>query len=200
MIKFISSKAACILCKDEDPDEMRELYEYAIYILLSGLFHLFSVVALGLCFNMVLESLVFYCSFILIRKFAGGYHAKTPTRCYIFSVITSVVALWLIKLIGYSNSVYYYIFVIIETLCVVFILITSPLDNENKPLNAKEKKKYKILSIVMSLLLFVISLLLKWAEFDILSVAVSFGLIMCAVVVFLRRFQIFYHKHYSRKK
>lgn len=200
MIKFISSKAACILCKDEDPDEMRELYEYAIYILLSGLFHLFSVVALGLCFNMVLESLVFYCSFILIRKFAGGYHAKTPMRCYIFSVITSVVALYLIKLIGYSNSVYYYIFVTIEILCVVFIMIASPLDNENKPLNAKEKKIFKILSIVFSLLLFVISLLLKWGGFVILSVSVSFGIVMCAVVVFLRRVQILYHKRHGRIK
>lgn len=198
MIKFISSKAACILCKDKDTDEMRELYEYAIYILLSGLFHLFSVVALGLCFNMVLESLVFYCSFILIRKFAGGYHAKTPTRCYIFSVITSVVGLCLIKLIGNSNSVYYYIFVTIEILCIVFIMIASPIDNENKPLNAKEKKIFKILSIVFSLLLFVISLIVKWGGFVILSVSVSFGIMMCAVVVFLRRVQILYHKHYDR--
>lgn len=200
MIKFISSKAACILCKDEDTDEMRELYEYAIYVLLSGIFHLISVVVLGLCFNMILESLVFYCSFILIRKFAGGYHAKTPTRCYIFSVITSVVALCLIKLIGNSNSVYYYIFVTIEILCVVFIMLASPLDNDNKPLNAKEKKIFKILSVVISLLLFVISLLLKWVGFDILSASVSFGIIMCAVVVFLRRVQILYHKHHGRIK
>lgn len=195
MIKLISRKVACSLCKNEESNEMRELYEYAIYVFLSGLFHLISVIVLGLCFGMVLESLVFYCSFILIRKFAGGYHAKTPTRCYIFSVITSFVVLCLIKLIGYTNSVYYYIFVIIEILCIVFIMISSPLNNENKPLNAKEKKIYKILSVVMSLLLFVISLLLKWAGFDILSVAVSFGIIMCAVVAFLRRFQIFYHKH-----
>lgn len=200
MIKLISRKVACILCKNEESNEMRELYEYAMYVFLSGLFHLISVIVLGLCFGMVLESLVFYCSFILIRKFAGGYHAKTPTRCYIFSVITSVVALYLIKFIGYTNSVYYYIFVIIELLCSVFIMIASPLDNENKPLNAKEKKIFKILSVVISSLLFVISLLLKWAGFDILSVAVSFGIIMCAVVVFLRRFQIFYHKHYGRIK
>lgn len=200
MIKLISRKVACSLCKNEESNEMRELYEYAIYVFLSGLFHLISVIVLGLCFGMVLEGLVFYCSFILIRKFAGGYHAKTPTRCYIFSVITSVVALYLIKLIGYTNSVYYYIFAIIEILCIVFIMIASPLDNENKPLNAKEKKIFKILSVVISSLLFVISLLLKWVGFDILSVAVSFGIIMCAVVIFLRRFQIFYHKHYGRIK
>lgn len=191
MIKFISSKAACILCK-EDTDEMRELYEYAIYILLSGLFHLCSVVALGLCFNMVLESLIFYCSFILIRKFAGGYHAKTPTRCYMFSVVSSIVAVYLIKYISYSNSICYYIFVIIEILCVMFIMVKSPLDNDNKPLNDKEKKIYKFFSVVISLLLFVISLLLKRVGFDSISVALSFGIIMCAVVVFLRSFQNFH--------
>lgn len=200
MIKFISSRAACILCKDEDTDDMRELYEYAIYILLSGLFHLFSVVALGLCFNMVLESLVFYCSFILIRKFAGGYHAKTPTRCYIFSVFSSVVALCLIKFIGYLNFFYYCIFVVFEILCVVFIIVRSPLDNENKPLNVKEKSLYKFLSVLSSILMSALSLLLKWGGFDILSVAVSFGIIMCAVVVFLRSFQIFYRKHIVKIK
>lgn len=194
MIKFISSKAACILCKDEDTDEMRELYEYAIYILLSGMFHLISVVALGLCFNMVLESLVFYCSFILIRKFAGGYHAKTPTRCYLFSVISSIIVLLSIKLIGTLNDVYY-VLLSIASCCAVFIIIVAPLDNENKPLNSKEKKIYKTISLLSSIVMLVLSLIFKKIGFFTLSIAVSFGIMMCAIVAFLRCFQILYFRY-----
>lgn len=90
MIKLISDKFACFLCKDEGQKNNFDLYEYAVYIILSSAFHIITVIALGLCFNLLVESLVFYFSFIAIRKFAGGYHAKTPTRCYIISIITQV--------------------------------------------------------------------------------------------------------------
>lgn len=40
MIKLISSKVARILCEDEKHTDNYELYEYAIYILLSSAFHI----------------------------------------------------------------------------------------------------------------------------------------------------------------
>ncbi len=191
MIKFISSKAACILCKDEDTDEMRELYEYAIYILLSGLFHLFSVVALGLCFNMVLESLIFYCSFILIRKFAGGYHAKTPTRCYIFSVITSVVALCLIKVVCiFYCTLLSICLLLIVLICTVFILFVVPLQSDNKPLNFKEIKIYKNVSRVAVVALFVTSSILAFLGIKFIFVPIIFGVYMCGIVLAMRKIQV----------
>lgn len=112
MIKLISSKVARILCEDEKHTDNYELYEYAIYILLSSAFHIATVIVLGLVFNLLTESLVFYLSFIVIRKFAGGYHAKTPTRCYIISIITIVLMLCIIKWILIINylSIYYSLF------------------------------------------------------------------------------------------
>ena len=75
MIKLISSKVACILCKEDD-DETLELFEYGIYIVLSAILHTATVILLGLLLNMLVESIIFYCSFIAIRKFAGGYRHK----------------------------------------------------------------------------------------------------------------------------
>ena len=99
MIKLISSKVACFLCKDEERKDNYEIYEYAVYIILSSAFHIATIIALGLCFNLLVESLVFYFSFITIRKFAGGYHAKTPIKCYIISVVSSTIILVLINII-----------------------------------------------------------------------------------------------------
>lgn len=112
MIKLISDKFACFLCKDEGQKNNFDLYEYAVYIILSSAFHIITVIALGLCFNLLVESLVFYFSFIAIRKFAGGYHAKTPTRCYFISIITIVLMLCIIKWILIINylSIYYSLF------------------------------------------------------------------------------------------
>lgn len=64
MIKLISDKFACFLCKDEGQKNNFDLYEYAVYIILSSAFHIITVIALGLCFNLLVESLVFYFSFL----------------------------------------------------------------------------------------------------------------------------------------
>lgn len=158
MIKLISNKVARILCEDEKHTDNYELYEYAIYILLSSAFHIATVIVLGLVFNLLTESLVFYLSFIAIRKFAGGYHAKTPTRCYVFSVISSIIMLCLIKYANSVGNIFTYLLIIFELLCVVLIILMSPLDTENNPLNSYEKKWYKTLAVLISVCIFIISL------------------------------------------
>ena len=103
MIKLMSSKVACFLCKDEERKDNYELYEYAVYIILSSVFHIATIIVLGLCFNLLVESLVLYFSYIAIRKFAGGYHAKTPARCYLCSLLISIIILSAIKLFCCTN-------------------------------------------------------------------------------------------------
>ena len=157
MIKLISSKVARILCKDEKHTDNYELYEYAIYIILSSAFHIATVMIIGLCFNLFIESLVFYFSFIAIRKFAGGYHAKTPVRCYLFSFASNIIILCLVKWLSSINTLFIFIFIIFELLCVVLILLISPLDTENNPLTGQEKKMYRMLTSIITILIFIIS-------------------------------------------
>ena len=102
MIKLISDKFACFLCKDEGQKDNFDLYEYAVYIILASALHIATIIVLGLFFNLLVESLVFNFSFIAIRKFAGGYHARTPSRCYLFSVI-SIIILLLVALNTFSH-------------------------------------------------------------------------------------------------
>ena len=157
MIKLISSKVARILCEDEKHTDNYELYEYAIYIILSSAFHMATVIVLGLVFNLLTESLVFYFSFIAIRKFAGGYHAKTPVRCYLFSFASNIIILCLVKWLSSINTLFIFIFIIFELLCVVLILLISPLDTENNPLTGQEKKMYRMLTSIITILIFIIS-------------------------------------------
>lgn len=151
MIKLISSKIACFLCK-EDNEETLELYEYAIYIVLSAILHIITIVLLSLCFSMFIEGVVFYASFISIRKFAGGYHAKNSTRCYLFSIVSSIIILCSIALINSINScVVMIVLTVIELFCVVLIFMISPLDTENNPLNSNEKKVYRKNACIISI-------------------------------------------------
>lgn len=196
MIKLISSKVACFLCKDEEHKDNYELYEYAVYIILSSAFHILTIIILGLCFNLLVESLVFYFSFIAIRKFAGGYHAKTPLRCYLFSIISSVVVLWLIKWISAINTFLIYIFIIPELLCLMLILFISPLDTESNPLNVQEKKKYRMLASIISIFLFIISTLFVFMGYRNIGSSMICGVIMSALVLLMRKIQAM--KNYTK--
>lgn len=190
MIKLISSKVARILCEDEKHTDNYELYEYAIYIILSSAFHMATVIVLGLVFNLLTESLVFYLSFIVIRKFAGGYHAKTPVRCYLFSFASNIIILCLVKWLSSINTLFIFIFIIFELLCVVLILLISPLDTENNPLTGQEKKMYRMLTSIITILIFIISSLCFFKGYRNIGSSMICGVVMSALVLLMRRIQI----------
>lgn len=190
MIKLISSKVARILYKDEKHTDNYELYEYAIYIILSSAFHMATVIVLGLVFNLLTESLVFYLSFIVIRKFAGGYHAKTPVRCYLFSFASNIIILCLVKWLSSINTLFIFIFIIFELLCVVLILLISPLDTENNPLNGQEKKMYRMLTSIITILIFIISSLCFFKGYRNIGSSMICGVVMSALVLLMRKIQI----------
>ncbi len=190
MIKLISSKVARILCEDEKHTDNYELYEYAIYILLSSAFHIATVIVLGLVFNLLTESLVFYLSFIAIRKFAGGYHAKTPVSCYLFSFASNIIILCLVKGLGSINTLFIFISIIFELLCVVLILLISPLDTENNPLTEQEKKMYRMLTSIITILIFIISTLFIFIGYRNIVSSMICGVVMSALVLLMRKIQI----------
>lgn len=193
MIKLISSKAACFLCKEDD-EETLELYEYAIYIVLSAILHIVTIVIVGVCFNMLIESIVFYGSFISIRKFAGGYHAKMPSICYIFSFLSSIIVLVFVHIIKtniasvISSITYCTIFSM--CICTAIIIFFSPLGNNNKPLNKKEVKVYKRISIINVTVLFFVSLLFIILRNIPIGVSISYGIVISAITLVMRKIQI----------
>lgn len=191
MIKLISDKVACYLCKDEDCKDNYGLYEYAVYIILSSLFHIATIIVLGLCFNLLVESLMFYFSFISIRKFAGGYHAKTPTKCYLFSVASSIIILYLINYLSNISSIYLTLtFLLLVMICAILIIIISPIDNDNKTMNYKEKKVYKKIVVINSICIFILSLFFICIDLMNIGCSMLCGIVLSLIVLLLRKIQI----------
>jgi len=190
MEKFSSKLIEFFVSNDLIKNEDKELYEYAVNIILSSLIHIATVMIIGLCFNLFIESLVFYFSFIAIRKFAGGYHAKTPVRCYAFSVISSIIVLCLIKLSNSVCFIFTYVLIVLELFSVVLILLISPLDTENNPLNSREKKSYKMLAALISACIFTISTLCVFTGCRNIGLSMICAIIMSAIVLLMRKFQI----------
>lgn len=190
MEKFSSKLIEFFVSNDLIKNEDKELYEYAVNIILSSLIHIATVMIIGLCFNLFIESLVFYFSFIAIRKFAGGYHAKTPVRCYLFSFASNIIILCLVKWLSSINTLFIFIFIIFELLCVVLILLISPLDTENNPLTGQEKKMYRMLTSIITILIFIISSLCFFKGYRNIGSSMICGVVMSALVLLMRKIQI----------
>lgn len=97
-------------------------------------------------------------AFNFIRLFAFGVHAEKSKDCLISSTSIFILASYLCKYIIISN----YTLVYLYFLSFIIILIYSPADTKKRPLINKNKRlKFKILSCLVIIIYFVISMLIN---------------------------------------
>lgn len=123
------------------PDD-KKLYLYGINITLTVLLNILTTVVIGLIFRCVLGICLFMGLYIPLRSFSGGYHARTPLRCYFYSIMMLCVVAIYIK----HYSIYIplcYGLVIVSSL-LNFIL--TPVEDKNKMLDDTEKHRYRQIS------------------------------------------------------
>lgn len=161
-------------------EEDAEIYIYGINQILTSVLNVSSALIIGLILGTFFEVAVFMAAYIPLRIFAGGYHAKTPLRCYIFSVIMLIIVSLGIKYLSLAEWVYYSIL----AAAALVVLVLSPVEDRNKPLDEIEHKVYKRRAIFIAAAEFIIGLALKLAGLDDLFVAVvcSFGVLSIMLV------------------
>ena len=130
----------------EDADS--ELYEYGFWQGGVLIFNFITVILLGILFNMLLESVIFLIFYGVLRTIAGGYHARTQHACYILSIILIIVVLTILKTFPWNTI----LCCILTILSISVIFILAPVQDENKLLDETEKRLFKKLSRVISLI------------------------------------------------
>lgn len=180
----ITKKFVSFLCENNIVEEdNKELYEYAANLLFSGILHFATTVATGLLFGMVKESLLMFTAFFIVRKFAGGFHASSPAKCYIFSVVTNFLMLSVIAVLSKNDSSI--AFYVILSLSELIIILSPVLEPPEKALNFKEKKVYKALSVALSALIAALAVLIYQFVAVNYGVSLCIGLAMAAAVLCL---------------
>ena len=189
-MRDISNRLARLLFRKDTDEEKIELYGFAIYIVISSLLHIETLLVIGWLFNMIVESVIFYVSFIAIRKFAGGYHAMTPLRCYLFSTITIFISLLFLQQLFIFSKTITCVFILIALISLICIIVLSPIDSGNKPImNKKEKRVYKIISSINSVVLFFVSLCMLYIN-KRYGISIMLGVFFSAVVLIMRVIQM----------
>ncbi len=171
--KLISSNTI----KPED----RDLYIYGIFMLLSQLLFILLTVVFGLVLNCVVESIVFYIAFQFIRRYAGGYHAKTETRCEIMSTLSifaCLVVIRLSKLYGFDT-----VLLCLAIVVAISIAVFCPLDTPEKPLSEKEFRYFRKISWLILLIITLLTIVSYTFKWEILFSPCCMSLILESILI-----------------
>lgn len=117
-----------------EPSE-EAVYRFGINQLFLFVVNLATSLVIGFLCGMLWQSLLFSAAYIPLRRYAGGFHAKTPGRCYFLSCLLIVCVLMLLKYVAFSVTAV--LVLIVAASAVVFI--KSPVASANKPLLDQEK-------------------------------------------------------------
>ncbi len=164
-----------------------EIYRFGIENFIMKACHIISYLILGILFGLLPELLFFLAAFIPLRESSGGYHAKTPLRCYILSCATVVSLLCLIRFLP-ANMMENSIFLAVFSSFILFFIV--PVDTENKPLDEAEMTYYKskagfIIIIELGLVL-IFRIFLKDELSFIIALSLTYELLIALAGIYIK--------------
>ena len=160
-------------------EEDAEIYIYGINQILVSVLNVSSALIIGLIFGVFPEIAVFMAAYIPLRSFAGGYHAITPLRCYVFSVIMLIVVSIGLKYLHIAEWIYYAVLVA----ATLVVLVLAPVEDRNKPLDEIEHKVYKRRTVIITAAELIIALLLKLLISDNLFIAIVYSFTVLSLML-----------------
>ncbi|MBQ6944103.1 MAG: accessory gene regulator B family protein [Ruminococcus sp.] len=146
MFERTAIKISCWMVRNKIIESDRIMVvKWGIRSILDTIFNIMTFLIIGLFMRMVTEIIVFTLGYIPLRSYAGGYHAKTPLRCWIISNLILFVAM---KMICYMKN-FTSIFVFLAIISVYILIVLMPVSDIHKPLNENDKNKYKLIGVVI---------------------------------------------------
>lgn len=177
MIHKVSEKIIDFqVIKGNITEEERNKYVYAYEVLLNQLINISIAMALALISCELKAVLLFLVIYIPLRKYAGGFHAKTNERCIIYSSLMIIGVIFLNKWLRCFVSGYENIMAICSLVLLAFICYMAPVEAENKKLDVEESRKYKRKVYIISIIhIFILAVNLLFLKIRCISVNIMLG-------------------------
>ncbi|MCM1243059.1 MAG: accessory gene regulator B family protein [Roseburia sp.] len=128
-------------------DTERAVYQYAYELLLNQAVNIALAILIAIVFDAPLFVLLFLISYIPLRSFCGGYHARTNLGCTVVSAILICCMCWICQSIREGFVFTYYPFsYLVSGYCVIRY---APVPDQNKPLDETETIRYRRMSRIL---------------------------------------------------
>lgn len=119
--------------------EEREIYSYGLHQGFLIIINIITTMLVGFLLGGFWEIIIFMVAYIPLRIYGGGYHARTQLRCYFFSIVLIVGALFLIKTIPITTLS----ILTISIIAGMTVYLLAPVEDKNKVLSDKENIIYR---------------------------------------------------------
>lgn len=156
-------------------DEDIELYTYAVQVCITTLFPLIMILCISAILGHIPEGIILILPFLTIRKYSGGYHAKTALRCGICSITLCVS--FLLAAIYLSNGFAVQLLLVLACIC---LMLLSPVDSVNRNLSDAERRRFCHKARKITLSYVVIYLILTALHFHTYAVCIALGIVLAA--------------------
>jgi len=157
----------------------KEVYLFGIQQGLSTLLNLVTMIIFGLLFGVLLGMVIFTVAYSILRSYAGGYHAKTPNKCYMLSSTMTASVAFMLRFAALDLQ-----FIIgILLFAGAFIMIVSPVGTKSKPLDKIEKKVYKKMSVLICAIQIVAVMISLFFGIYFIAMGVFWAIVMVCILV-----------------
>lgn len=166
MFRYIAEDIAFLLIKSKAINiEERDVYVFGLEVLLLNSINVLTALIISLISGTMWHFAAFLLIFAPLRIFSGGYHAKRSETCFVISTLVYIASVLIVKLypLLYVNTV------ITAALLIPSVLLTvslAPVVNKNNPLREDERKRYRLVSIVLIVFDSVIFIMFKCWDFS----------------------------------
>lgn len=147
--------------KKNKPDlneEQLEIIEYGLEGLYLTIIKIIIILLLAIVLDILKETVLMIIFYNVTRFFTFGLHAKTSTACLITSLLLFIGGTYLATYLQIPLIVK----IILSIICLILICIYAPADTEKRPLiNPKKRKRFKIQSIIISIIMGVLIIYLN---------------------------------------
>lgn len=155
--------------KFKSEEEYEQAY-YTLQIVLINIEKVQIIYTMSFFLSTILNTFVMHLAYFLLRRSAGGWHAKKSINCTLFSVFGFVILPWLGNK---ANCSFTNFSILILTITMLGIVMRyAPADTEKNPLiSISERAKMKRKAILVTLLSFAVALFVRndTLQFNVIS-------------------------------
>lgn len=189
-MEIVSKKIIGFIQRNEIISEQdKEIYLFGLILMLRISLNLLTLLVIGVCFNMLGESMIFAICSVMIRTYSGGFHADDPIVCHGISVTIIILMLLSIKF-GLWNLPISFVLMISS---IGIILRYAPVEHKNKPLEENEMRMYRKILFLIVFFWVLASVILLVTNSYYLLYSISFSFAVSAAMILIAKIKIYIH-------
>lgn len=162
------------------------IYAYGMELLLSDMLNTLIVLLIALISHTLPSVIVFVAVFMGLRKLVGGYHANSHLSC-MFTLIV-VMLIFSYGICNVSGKLIWLLSVGFLALALPIIFCIAPVPHPNKPMSEEKSVKLRKRSCILAVTLSVVTIALLVFQYQKLSLYVSSGMLLSAIMALLGHF------------